>query len=609
MSDELVPSGTTMARQRGGTLTERADSLNAALEAGRGRIETTLIERSATTISRARERLSLSGEHTIVGFFGATGSGKSSLFNAVAGQKLARAAHTRPTTVAAQAAVWGREGSEEVLDWLGVSERVYPLEDPAEAPITPEMLVPETPSAALNETRVPAPGLWNRIRTIVGKGQTHTRSGGLILLDLPDFDSVRRDNRELVERMVGYVDVLVWVVDPQKYADAVLHHEFIEPLAAHGGTMLCVLNQSDLLDAHDLPQVLDSLRQLLIQDGISHHLLAEPIAVSARTGAGLDSLKSLLGQVAAAKSAALQRVTADLDAIHGELSDRDGGPVEASISEESVDTLTASCFRASGAGTVLDAAVSSYKRRAGARTGWIATRWVAKFRPDPLKRLHLGYADGSDTRQDTAVDELFDAEPGQPSADPAHLVASSLPPLSPAQRASVANSVRAFGAETAHGIEEPWNSSIRNAALEHEQQLPAAFERAIAGVDYRTDRRQWWWALLNSVQWVALLSALVGVLWLTGMAAAAYFQVPLPPPPTPDGSPVPVPTLLLLLGVLLGIVAAGAGRALTAMDARIYRQRIQRALTRGLEAALNEQVVHPVENEIMRLETYRNHLR
>ena len=224
MSDELVPSSTTMARQRGGTLTERADSLNAALEAGRGRIETTLIERSATTISRARERLSLSAEHTIVGFFGATGSGKSSLFNAVAGQKLARAAHTRPTTVAAQAAVWGREGSEEVLDWLGVSERVYPLEDPAEAPITPETLVPETPSAALNETRVPAPGLWNRIRTMVGKGQTHTRSGGLILLDLPDFDSVRRDNRELVERMVGYVDVLVWVVDPQKYADAVLHH-------------------------------------------------------------------------------------------------------------------------------------------------------------------------------------------------------------------------------------------------------------------------------------------------------------------------------------------------------------------------------------------------
>ena len=87
---------------------------------------------------------------------------------------------------------------------------------------------------------MPAPGLWNRIRTMVGKGQTHTRSGGLILLDLPDFDSVRRDNRELVERMVGYVDVLVWVVDPQKYADAVLHHEFIEPLAAHGGTMLCV---------------------------------------------------------------------------------------------------------------------------------------------------------------------------------------------------------------------------------------------------------------------------------------------------------------------------------------------------------------------------------
>ena len=50
---------------------------------------------------------------------------------------------------------------------------------------------------------------------------------GLILLDLPDFDSTRAANREIVQRMVGLVDVLVWVLDPQKYADAAVHNDFL----------------------------------------------------------------------------------------------------------------------------------------------------------------------------------------------------------------------------------------------------------------------------------------------------------------------------------------------------------------------------------------------
>ena len=54
---------------------------------------------------------------------------------------------------------------------------------------------------------------------------------GLILLDLPDFDSTRAANREIVQRMVGLVDVLVWVLDPQKYADAAVHNDFLAPLA------------------------------------------------------------------------------------------------------------------------------------------------------------------------------------------------------------------------------------------------------------------------------------------------------------------------------------------------------------------------------------------
>lgn len=589
-----------------GTLLRRADRLAKALVEGEGRIETTLCEGGAKTLDRARQRLDLSAEHTVVGFFGATGSGKSTLFNAIAGRAIARTAPTRPTTVTAQAAIWGREGSDELLDWLGIDERVYPgEEDPASA----EYQAP-------NQTQVRAPGLWNRIRTAVGKGQNRTLSGGLILLDLPDFDSVRRTNRELVERMLGYVDVLVWVVDPQKYADAVLHQEFIEPLASHGGTMLCVLNQADRLTGSELQQVLGSLKQLLAADGVSRHLLAEPMAVSATTGAGLEGLRSVLGQVAAAKTAALQRVDTDLDALHTELIRRDGGAAEAFVSEEAADILTASCFEASGAGTVLDAAVGSYKRRAVSHTGWIVTRWVAQFRADPLKRLHLGYGDsryrgGSrSTAESAEVNQgILDSLNEDAAENTGTLTASSLPPLSTAQRSSVANAVRTFAAETARDIEEPWNSSIRDAALLHEDELPGAFERAIAGTDYRTEHRHIWWALFNGVQWLALLSALAGVLWLTGIAAASYLQIQLPPTPTPEGSPVPLPTLLLLLGVLLGIVMAGCGRALTAAGSWSYRRTIRRHLETGIERSLNAWVVHPVEEEIDRLERYRSHLR
>lgn len=63
------------------------------------------------------ERRALSGDHTVVGFFGATGSGKTSLFNAVVGEDLGKAAARRPTTSSPLAAIWEPDGSEEL--WTG----------------------------------------------------------------------------------------------------------------------------------------------------------------------------------------------------------------------------------------------------------------------------------------------------------------------------------------------------------------------------------------------------------------------------------------------------------------------------------------------------------
>ena len=42
-----------------------------------------------------------------------------------------------------------------------------------------------------------------------------TSTGGLILLDMLDFDSVTTTNRDLAARMMRYVDVLVWLSTPK----------------------------------------------------------------------------------------------------------------------------------------------------------------------------------------------------------------------------------------------------------------------------------------------------------------------------------------------------------------------------------------------------------
>ena len=56
---------------------------------------------------------------------------------------------------------------------------------------------------------------------------------GLVLLDLHDFDSRVIEHRQEAERILALVDVFVWVTDPQKYADARLHDDYLQALATH----------------------------------------------------------------------------------------------------------------------------------------------------------------------------------------------------------------------------------------------------------------------------------------------------------------------------------------------------------------------------------------
>ena len=590
-------------------------SLKEAIGYGEGRVPETVLLDAAETLERLSQRRELSTEHTVIGFFGATGSGKSTLFNAIAGQNIALSAPTRPTTSTVQAAIWEAEGSEELLDWLGIDKRVYPqtLALAAEGEATEGNGAGKHNKAggvaAPNAVTEPAPGLFNRIRRAVGgRGEMRTRTGGLILLDMPDFDSVTTTNRDLAARMMRYVDVLVWVVDPQKYADAVIHRDFMVPLAASGAQALCVLNQADKLAPAEVPAVLASLTRLLQAEGTDAHLLAAPIAVSARTGEGVDVLRDLLAQVAAAKSLSLQRTDAQLHATASQLRTYAGGEGTVLAGAYALDAeqkLVQACYTSSHAEQVLQAATASYRRAAGQHTGWILTRWMSRLKADPLRRLHLGQQDET---KSTSKAEKSAGMLGSDSENAPELVASSLPPLSAAQKAGMANAVRQYSKQMANRIDEPWKRSMKEAALSREAELPELLERDMMRIDYGLGRTRAPWVVFNALQWIALLSALAGVAWLTLISGMAYLQIQLPPAPTPEGSPVPLPTLLLLLGVLLGIASAGVGRLLTAMGSRYYARKLRGRLQTGVEKAVQSCVVAPVQQEAKRLNAYRKAL-
>ena len=591
-------------------------SLKDAISYGEGRVPETVLLDAAETLERLSQRRELSTEHTVIGFFGATGSGKSTLFNAIAGQNIALSAPTRPTTCTVQAAIWEAEGSEELLDWLGIDKRVYPQTqalaaegDVSEGNEAGGNNKAAGGAAAPNAVTEPAPGLFNRIRRAAGgRGEMRTRTGGLILLDMPDFDSVTTTNRDLAARMMRYVDVLVWVVDPQKYADAVIHRDFMVPLAASGAQALCVLNQADKLAPAEVPAVLASFTRLLQAEGTEAHLLAAPIAVSARTGEGVDVLRDLLAQVAAAKSLSLQRTDAQLHATASQLRTYAGGEgavLAGAYALEAEQKLAKACYTSSQAEQVLQAATASYRRAAGQHTGWILTRWMSRLKADPLRRLHLGQQDET---KSASKAEKSSGMLGSDSENAPELVASSLPPLSAAQKAGMANAVRQYSNQMADRVEDPWKRSMKEAALSREVELPELLERDMMRIDYGLGRTRAPWVLFNALQWIALLSALVGVGWLTLISGMAYLQIQLPPAPTPEGSPVPLPTLLLLLGILLGIASAGVGRLLTAMGSRYYRRKLRGRLQTGVEKAVQSCVVAPVQLEAKRLNSYRKAL-
>jgi len=528
-------------------LTGRSGALGDALDAGGAQLDPEKSREAAAIIAKIRERTTKAGGHTVVALAGATGSGKSSLFNALVGSPVAMVGARRPTTSRPIAAVWGAQDATELLDWLSVAGRHHVEGGAADA-------------GRAGEAGADAIGGLD----------------GLVLLDLPDFDSRVTSHRAEAERVLALVDVFVWVTDPQKYADARLHEDYLKVLATHEAVTVVVLNQADRLGAGDVAQVRSDLARLTALDGFGG---VQVIATSAVSGAGVPELRQRLANAVAGQNAARHRLAADVRAsaarLRGDVADR-----EPALSEKVDHELVEALARAAGVPTVVAAVERDYRNQAWGRTGWPFTRWVRALRPDPLKRLRLGAGDEAEQKLAVTASDVR-----------AVLGRSSLPPASPAARSAVDLATRRVGDEAAQGLPPRWAEAVNDAATPPGPDLADTLDQAIVGTSLRM-RVPMWWRVFGALQLVLAAAVVAGLLWLVVLSVLGWFR--LPEPDTPKWGPLPVPFLLLVGGLVIGVLLSLVARVLARTGARRRGARVHRRLLESIGTVARERIVAPV---------------
>lgn len=503
------------------------DALRQALDLAEGRLDEATVVAGHYVADKAERRLRHGTTHTLVALLGATGGGKSSLANAISGSDAATTGVRRPTTSSTLALHWGDDDPGPLLDWLEVKNRHHVA------------------------------------------GSEGPNLDGLVLLDVPDHDSVEAANRAEMERIAEHADLLLWVTDAEKYGDKAMH-AYLQGLAHHGAVTAMVLNKADLLTEAERTACVTDLSRLLADDGLAG---TPVIPASAATGFGVDDVRSLLARTVGERNAMIERLRADVAAVSSDLL-VDLGPEDgvAEVPDRARRELTSQLVDASGLDALCDAVAAGHRRDAVGRTGWPFTRWVRSLRPHPLRRFHLGR--GSAGR-------------------------ASLPEPSGVQRTRTEAAVRSTVAQVTASMPEPWPTLVRRAATPDSVVLTDRLELAATGAVRGLDAdRPRWWQLVNTLQLVLAVAVVLGLGWLTLLAAGAYLR--LPDVPTPSFRGIPIPTGLLIGGIAAGLLLALVSRQLASVGARRRARSVRRAAGEAIADVVAELIIDPMQAELDR---------
>ncbi len=180
----------------------------------------------------------------IVAFLGGTGVGKSTLLNRLATKDIARTGVVRPT-------------SKEVTLFHHESVQINQL--PPHLPI-------------------------EKIRTASHSKEEHK---SIIWIDMPDFDSTEAENKQLVLEWLPHIDVLIYVVSPERYRD----NKAWQLLLAERGkyAWIFVLNQSDRGEEEQF----EDFSQQLDKAGFSNPIIYQTCCVTNQSDGQTDEFAQL----------------------------------------------------------------------------------------------------------------------------------------------------------------------------------------------------------------------------------------------------------------------------------------------------------------------------
>jgi len=185
----------------------------------------------------------------IVAFMGGTGVGKSSLLNRLAGKAIAKSGVARPT-------------SKEVTLFSHQSVNLQNL------PLTDICLAHHDDEQQKN----------------------------IVWIDMPDFDSTNAHNKTLVLSWLAQIDVLIYVVSPERYRDEKAWKILLSEGAKHG--WLFVINQ---WDRGENTQFLDFEKQLHVA-GFTTPLIFKTCCVEGLENDEFENLKQTLISLATQKT-------------------------------------------------------------------------------------------------------------------------------------------------------------------------------------------------------------------------------------------------------------------------------------------------------------------
>ena len=576
---------------------------------GPGGFSPELLAETRELLERAGERLKLSAAHTVVTLAGGTGSGKSSLFNALAGATFSPTAVTRPATRHAHACVWGMQGAAPLLDWLGI-ERRY------------------------------------RYARASALDAGETALSGLLLVDLPDHDSVAAGAATAVDRLISQADLMVWVLDPQKYADGAVHNRFLAPLARHATVTTVALNQCDLLTAQQAKDCEEDLRRLLDSEG---HSDARVLLLSAVTGAGLDKLRQVLAEAVSARRTATDRIAADIDSIIAKFAvyatdpaavaqraaDDSPGRADAAASPPSATSATSATSAAAGELDVF-AADPALPGPADDQPPWddasltatpaaeVPSRQVSSAAESvpagPALKLADAFARAAGLAAVTdAVEDVREIHAARylswpfahaagwfPGRDPVRLgrvsgdARAAVTNGADVQQAEIDSAITVFAGAVGETLPDPWPRTVRAAARSRAGEVSGALSAAISESMPAGARIPTWWRLVLAWQWLLVALVVAGIGWMGVILVVGVFHATGAHPPELIGSVALLPWLaaMVVATLLLGWLTASGSQNAVMLSSDREREEMAAVMRSRIDAVARDIVVIPTGTEL-----------